>query len=156
MAILSFKAYSSGKWITIIISTIFLVLSLFFTAFTIKEGEDENVRTILSLEALLSGWYGALIFDVATLSWFANPLWLLAIIYFDKNRKIAFLSILLSMALSISFLFANEIIANEGGGTREISKINAGYYLWFIGQALTFIMLLYQQIKKKIKTRILN
>lgn len=149
LTLASLKNHSTSKQIAVIASFAFLTLSLFFTAFTITDGDSEDGRTVLSLEALLSGWYGVLTLDAASISWLANPLWLFSITQLDKHRNLAFLFSVIAVIASASFLLANEVIANEGGGKREILTINTGYYLWILGQIVTCLVLFGQVMKRQ-------
>jgi len=120
-----------------------LTLSLFFTAFTIEESDNSGLREISSIEALLSGWLGALTLDFASFSWFANPLIVLAIIFFDEQPRMALLLSIIAVFTALSFLLANEIVANEGGGTRTILTVDTGYYLWLSSLITTSAISLY-------------
>jgi hypothetical protein len=120
-----------------------LTLSLFFTAFTIEGSDNSGLREISSIEALLSGWLGALTLDFASFSWFANPLIVLAIIFFDEQPRMALLLSIIAVFTALSFLLANEIVANEGGGTRTILTVDTGYYLWLLSLITTSAISLY-------------
>ena len=143
MRLSKFRQFSINKRITIIVFLCLLTLSLFFTAFTIEESNNSGLREITSIEALLSGWLGALTLDFASFSWFANPLIVLAIIFFDEQPRMALLLSIIAVFTALSFLLANEIVANEGGGTRTILTVDTGYYLWLSSLITTSAISLY-------------
>lgn len=110
-------------------------ISLFLTPFTLF-GENPDPWPI-GLWCILFGW--TILATGAGISWLANPLVILTWIMFSKNIKAAAWLSLFALIFSSSFLFADEIIANEAGTYRKIAHIGIGYYFWFISNFISFL-----------------
>ncbi|KUY26076.1 hypothetical protein [Elizabethkingia ursingii] len=111
--------------LTLIISIALFVASL--TQIAVNMGNDY----MLSIACLLLGW--AEVFE-GGIAWLANPLlfisWFLLLI---KQPKIS------TFFLSLSYLSANTITVNEGGGKAAITSYGLGYYLWLASSIFLFI-----------------
>lgn len=91
-----------------------------------------------SIMVFLLGW-AAIMYDIAGLIWFVNPLLLIA--WFTLRKKLK-ASMFLSMAaalLSLSFLLVGNIIDNEAGHHNQIVSYRLGYWLW-LGSSLTMLI----------------
>ena len=116
------KIYQS-LLISVSLTLILFISSLFFTVHYIDDCDDSIGG--LGLMALLLGVFGM------NISWLANPCLLLSLIHLKRdNIKKALIFSLLSVAFGFSFLFYDEIIANEGGTKKEITGYGLGYWLW--------------------------
>ena len=116
------KIYQS-LLISVSLTLILFISSLFFTVHYI-DNCDESIGG-LGLMALLLGVFGM------NVSWLANPCLVMSLIHLRReNVKKAFIFSLLSVVFGLSFLFYDEIIANEGGTKVEITGYGLGYWLW--------------------------
>lgn len=117
------------KWIRVIvflISFLLLASSLTQSAYYV-EGSGESVGSF-SLVAFLLGWVVML---GAGISWLANPILFFSwITMLRRKRKAAIILSILAVAFALSFLLFDEVVANEGGGKRDIVGYGAGYWLW--------------------------
>jgi hypothetical protein len=106
----------------IAISLITFAISLTQTA--VITNESESAISYFCIGGFLIGFSEWFI-------WLANPLYLLSIILFKKNNKMAILSGVTATGLSASFSLWNVIKAtNEAGTIIPIKSFEAGYYLW--------------------------
>lgn len=117
------------KFLTIAISLLLLFVSLTQDAIVVNYSGE--VRNDSALGYFLIGaiaFLGGGLFE--EIIWLANPLCLLAIIYFLKNNEKAVLLSLIASGLAISFAFWSEILGAESGGMAKIVSFGLGYYLW--------------------------
>ena len=129
----------------VIISLSLFLISLFQTAITYQDYNGIDKATGLHLlligsTAILGG--GLLEWIV----WLANPLSLLAIIFFFQKRLESRMASKTAMFLSLSFMFWRHILISENGRQAEILTKNLGYWLW-----LTSIIMLTYGIHKYLK-----
>ncbi len=85
----------------------------------------------LAAPLLLTGWLGP--FD-GHFSWYANPLYVLALISHRRERMSSVLA-LLALALAASFLLHNRIAVSEAPTYQNIVAYGWGYALWLIAMA---------------------
>ncbi|MBJ2123963.1 hypothetical protein [Flavobacterium sp. IB48] len=117
------------KFLTIAISLLLLFVSLTQDAIVVNYSGE--VRNDSALGYFLIGaiaFLGGGLFE--EIIWLANPLCLLAIIYFLKNNEKAVLLSLIASGLAISFAFWSEILGAESGAMAKIVSFGLGYYLW--------------------------
>ena len=117
------------KFLTIAISLLLLFVSLTQDAIVVNYSGE--VRNDSALGYFLIGaiaFLGGGLFE--EIIWLANPLCLLAIIYFLKNNEKAVLLSLIASGLTISFAFWSEILGAESGAMAKIVSFGLGYYLW--------------------------
>ena len=125
------------------LTILLFIFSLVFNGYYINDGED-SVGS-LGLIALLFGFFGM------NISWLANPCLILSLIHLKReNLQKAFIFSLLSVVFGLSFLFYDEIIANEGGTKSEITGYGLGYWLWLSSLIVNFIgmVIIKEAIKK--------
>ncbi len=117
------------------ISSILLLLSLTQNAYYIA-GMEESIGSF-GLIAFLIGWMGL---SGAGISWLANPILITSwfILIFGKPKLSRILSVF-ALLFSLSFLLFTEIVANEGGGKKEIIAYDSGYWLWLSSCGLNLI-----------------
>ncbi|MGV6398098.1 hypothetical protein ACTUVN_004607 [Pseudomonas caspiana] len=102
----------------------------------------QGKRIVESDFLLLFGWLGPLDGHFA---WFANPIYLVALVYWTERRFI--LSVILAwiaVALTASFLFAKTALINISTGTDAddvITGLGWGYYLWLTAVTLLALAL---------------
>jgi hypothetical protein len=111
--------------IQLIASIISYIACLFFSGFYIRTAQQPYGGASLYLLAI--GWLGIL---GGHFSWFANPLYFLAIFIRRKRNGLSFVLSFFSLLLALSFLFHSRIITDEGGGTGAITAYGFGYFLW--------------------------
>lgn len=69
----------------------------------------------------------------ATFIWLANPLWLLALIFFVINKKASFVISTAALLTMLAFLACGNVInSNESGNYSAIINIGRGYWLWVL------------------------
>lgn len=123
------------RYLLLILSIILFVASLFTLPFTI-EGDNPKPWPI-GLWCLLLGWISVGV--GAGVTWLANPFLMLSWMMLAKRSRSAFWLSLIAVFFCSLFPFTHEVLANEGGGTRRITSIGPGYYLWFGSSIVTFI-----------------
>ncbi|KAB2844025.1 MAG: hypothetical protein F9K47_05040 [Burkholderiales bacterium] len=84
-----------------------------------------------SASLLLTGWLGP--FD-GHFSWYANPLYLLALVLHRRPRASSILA-LIALALAASFLLHNRIAVSEAPTYQSIVAYGWGYALWLTAMA---------------------
>ena len=125
----------SVKILTISLSILMLLASL--TQNTYYLGDHEESVGSFGLIAFLLGWMG--VFG-AGISWLANPFLILSwgLLIFGKLKK-SLISSVLALLFSLSFMLFSDIIANEGGGHKDITAYDIGYYLWVSSCGINFL-----------------
>ena len=117
----------------VLVSSILFLISLFNSCY-IADGRDDTVGSY-GLIAFLLGWMNA---SQSFISWFANPLYILAIIMLFVNRITALVISLIALGLAISFQFFESVLINEGGTIGKIDSLSNGYWLWLTSISLIF------------------
>ncbi|MBD3584047.1 hypothetical protein [Flavobacterium selenitireducens] len=120
------------------ISLIILSILIFLISLVQECYLANGSKTIgsLGLMAFLIGWMNA---SDSFIVWFANPLYLLSVIFLIINKNIAKYLGGLSLLLSLSFLILDEVLINEGGNIAKIQKYLIGYWLWVLSMFLIFL-----------------
>lgn len=113
--------------IPFVASILLYIACLFFSGFYIRTAQQPYGGASLYLLAM--GWLGIL---GGHFSWFANPLYFIAIGIRRKRNGLSLVLSIFSLLLALSFLIHNRIITDEGGGTGAITAYGFGYYLWVI------------------------
>jgi hypothetical protein len=93
------------------------------------------------LFGVLALFYGPLVVLIGQFAWFANPVWLIALLLVLAGRlRAGIVASLLAFVVATHAwaLFGREIPGDEGGVTKYYLKsMQIGFYLWL----LTFILL---------------
>jgi hypothetical protein len=89
-----------------------------------------------SIAVVISGLFGFLL-GGAALTWLANPMLWFAWVSFN-NAKRSLVASTISFALSLSFIFFDEVISDEAGHYSKILNYKAGYWLW-LASAFTMV-----------------
>jgi hypothetical protein len=121
--------------------TVFIV-SLTQTALTYNDFDGQKIHSSLSL--LFMG--GLAILGGGLLEWFiwlANPLYVLALIFFFKSNKTSKVVSITATILALSFTTWKEILAAENGRTATIERLNLGYWLWVLSLTILSIGTIY-------------
>ncbi len=119
----------------VFLSILVYVLSLTQDAIVYEDIDGEKVESSFSLLfmgalALMDGglqeW----------LVWLANPLYLFALFFLNKDDKRAAGFSRVAFFIALSFVLWNEILVSEDGRTAVISSLESGYYLWVLSIAI--------------------
>jgi hypothetical protein len=86
----------------------------------------EQFEPQMAYAALMIGWLGPL---DGHFSWYANPLFLLALIFVNRPQRSSTLGFI-AFALAVSFLFHKKIIVSEAPTYKVIMSYGWGYGLW--------------------------
>ncbi|UOK41596.1 MULTISPECIES: hypothetical protein [Flavobacterium] len=123
------------KILTFSLSALLFIASLTQNTYLVNNNE-ESVGSF-GLIAFLLGWMN--LFG-AGISWLANPFLLISwgTLLFGNTKKTLIFSGL-ALLFSLSFLLFGDIIANEGGGHKQITTYAIGYYLWTSSCGINFI-----------------
>jgi hypothetical protein len=92
----------------------------------------ERFEPQMAYAALMIGWLGPL---DGHFSWYANPLFLLALLYANRPQRSSVLGFI-ALALAISFLFHKKIIVSEAPTYKTIMSYGWGYGLWVTSLAV--------------------
>jgi hypothetical protein len=128
-------------YVSLISLTVFIV-SLTQTALTYNDFDGQKIHSSLSL--LFMG--GLAILGGGLLEWFiwlANPLYVLALIFFFKSNKTSKVVSITATILALSFTTWKEILAAENGRTATIESLNLGYWLWVLSLTILSIGTIY-------------
>lgn len=126
-------------------SLLLLLFSLTGHAYYV-EGTGDSVGSF-GLVAFLLGWVNML---EAGIAWLANPILLLSwILLFNRRIKASLVLGIVALLFSLSFLLFDEVVANEGGGKREIVGYGRGYWLWVSSCVVNLLGSLVVNIKMK-------
>jgi hypothetical protein len=106
------------------VSLILFGTSLILPAYYIKETHEPT----LSMAHLLLGWLGLL---AGYYAWLANPIFLIAVIKFQKPRTSYTLGVV-ALCLALSFLLHDKIITSEAPTYATITAYGWGYFLWVL------------------------
>ncbi|WP_288459216.1 hypothetical protein [uncultured Chryseobacterium sp.] len=132
-----------------LLSIIIFLISLFFTAFQVKDlGE---IKSYSSGELLIVGpliFLGGGIMEF--LVWTANVWFLLSVFYsFRKKYLLSLVFGFISSSCSVSFIFWHNVLASENGRTAEIISLEKGYFLWFFSILCITFSSLYLKVTQK-------
>lgn len=122
-------------FISLGLTIVLFIASLTQNAYYINDGVD-SVGSY-GFMALLFGFFGL---GGAGISWLANPILVLSLIHLKRNnlRKAQIFGGI-ALLFGLSFLFFDEIIANEGGGKAPITSYGLGYWLWLSSLIANFV-----------------
>ncbi|BBI69064.1 MULTISPECIES: hypothetical protein [Psychrobacter] len=116
------------KVLTLIKITLGVSIGLMLLALT-QEAYCTAEGCMHSMMAFIFGIFGMFIGGNETLTWFANPLLILAWLLI-KYRKTSFLLSLLSTLIAVSFLMFDEVVVTEAGHSSMTTRYALGYWLW--------------------------
>lgn len=124
-----------------------IAICLFLTSFTqpafyIDTPEKDAWSSPIAI--FFMGWMGLVAGSFSCIAWLANPLFIIAVILFLRNRKVAVLICLLAILFAASFLLVHTIIVSEAPTYARITNYKAGYWLWFgsMGMLLAVMLIL--------------
>lgn len=94
----------------------------------------------LAIMNLLFGVFGIFIGGNETLSWYANPLLVLAWVFMVIEKyKTSLIMSMLSTCVALSFLMFDTVVINEAGHQAPITKYASGYWLWINSHVATLL-----------------
>jgi hypothetical protein len=136
---------TNKKQYHVVASIILFLAAFFFPGF--YHGQPSEPSSSIAL--LLTGWLGPI---AGYFSWYANPLYLLALIL-RRTKRIALLSLeLISLLLALSFLLYRKIIVSEAPTFDLITEYGWGYYFWILAIAVLYFGDLSRDLNAKKKT----
>lgn len=122
------KINRTGKIVLLISATLFII-SLTQTALIYNDFDAQKSHSSISL--LIMGGFAILGGGLPEwIIWLANPLYIIAIFKFIKNKKTSIYFSVIGAALALSFSTWHEILAAENGRTATIAAFKNGYWLW--------------------------
>ena len=130
------------KTYVLLISLTVFIVSLTQTALTYNDFDGQKMHSSISL--LFMG--GLAILGGGLLEWFiwlANPLYILALIFFFKSNKTSKKFSITATILALSFTTWKEVLAAENGRTATIESLNLGYWLWVLSLTILSIGTVY-------------
>ena len=71
--------------------------------------------------------------------WLANPIWLVAVMFFIINKKASLILSATSLLIMLSFLACSRILSDEAGNYTAITAMGPGYWLWVLSAAVLVI-----------------
>ncbi|MFD0763493.1 hypothetical protein ACFQZI_01420 [Mucilaginibacter lutimaris] len=113
------------KIITLSASIIVFVISL------PQYGFCTQSSCVLAGGALLTGW-AAMYMGGVMLSWFANPLLLVAWVTLYSKSRLSFVCSIVATIMMLSFLCYKQIYNHQDEWTSDIVRYGLGYNLWVI------------------------
>lgn len=133
------KYFSSGLYV---LSVLCFCTALYFPSFSTETGASDG------LALLITGWLGIFVDPGASLSWLANPFYILSVVGMlnKKDSNLLFILSLVSFLLAVSFLGVKSIIIDAGGREKSLISYGLGYWMWV---SSPFIMMLSQYIEIK-------
>jgi hypothetical protein len=144
------KRIGNDRKLVISASLFLLIVSLTQPAFFTTKDNPDAVN-LSSVGIFFLGWMGFLGGAPESFFWFANPLFIVAIILFARqNAKAIFISSLATI-LAISFLTMDTFFANEGGGRSKITGYGMGYILWVSSLSVLSIGILITMARSSLK-----
>jgi len=123
------------------------VVSLFQTVL-FTSGDD-----IQGYWVFILGWMGIVIFQ---LSWFANPLNLLALLLLLKRPRLSFLLSILAFVLASQTLSFSEIPIGLHANKIYIKELGLGFYFWYLSQGLILLSICIELVLKINQRPLLN
>ena len=117
----------SPKTILLIVSILIFVSSLPMKTYCI---DDDCGDYWSGLATLLIGFLGILYEKAGSISWFANPLILLAWILPYRWIYVKLICSLLASLLALYFLSFDQTLKNEAGHIGNITGYASGYWFW--------------------------
>ncbi len=135
----------------LIISILIFVASLPMKTYCVENDCGEYWS---GLATLLIGFLGILYDKAGYISWFANPLIILAWILPYRLINLKLISSLLASFLVLYFLTFDETIINEAGHIGKITGYASGYWFWTSSIIIYTFGLFYFFLRRIIKNAI--
>lgn len=137
-----FRSGSDGYLFSIGISCLFI--SLFLTTFYTSD------NALNGAWVFLIGWLGFVVFQF---SWYANPLNLLAFLFYSTRPLVALMLSFLALLLATQMFSFSEIPTGYAPGKIFIKELGFGAYIWYASQVVFFILFASGYIRSCIKKR---
>lgn len=114
---------------------LWISIALFFPALALP-AYYQGTKVVYGVETAALGWLG---FIDGHFSWFANPLYLGAVLLSLANPHRALRWAVVALVLACTFMFRSGIIYDEAHGDGAISGLGWGYFCWLM--AMLFAVL---------------
>lgn len=124
----------------VIIGLICFSLSLYFVGL-FTSGDD-----LYGVWILLIGWMGVVVFQ---LSWFANPLNLLALLLMSTKPRVSLLLTIVAFLLASQTFLFSEIPVGFHQERIFIKELGMGFYLWYVANGLFAVAILIEALIAK-------
>ena len=124
----------------VIVGLICFSLSLYFVGL-FTSGDD-----LYGIWILLIGWMGVIVFQ---LSWFANPLNLLALLLMSTKPRVSLLLSVLAFLLASQTFRFSEIPIGFNQERIFIKELGIGFYLWYTANGLFVVAALIEVLRVK-------
>lgn len=134
---LSLNFWEITSKLLIIAGLVCFSLSLYYVAL-FTSGDD-----LFGIWILLIGWIGIIVFQ---LSWFANPLNLLALLLLSTKPKLSLLLTLIAFLFASQSFFFSEIPIGLNQEKIFIQEFGIGFYLWYVANVFFVIAILIETI----------
>jgi len=95
---------------------------------------------------LLIGWMGIVVFQ---LSWFANPLNLLALLIMSSKPRVSLLLTILAFLLASQTFLFTEIPTGFNQERIYIKELGIGFYLWYVANGIFVVATLIETLRRK-------
>ena len=139
-----------GKIIVVSMSVCLFFASFFWPAYVV----DRANGVADPIAIFLTGWMGVFTGSFACIAWLANPLFVIALILFVRNRSAAIFVCLLAFVVAASFLLFHTIIDDEAGHYATITEHKTGYWLWLGSIGMLLIsMVIWFACSSRFRTR---
>ncbi len=137
--------------LTIILSLTFYISSLTQTAYCTNDCKSSLMVLLVGILGILTeigaisssimdkinGQTSSLNNDVgAAFTWFANPVILLSLFIFRRNKKTALILSIISTTLILLFLIFDKVVDNEAGHYSKVTELKLGYWLWLFSSLI--------------------
>jgi hypothetical protein len=110
-------------------------ISLACPSFYVTDGSEPPKSFMTGAELLFFGPFAVI---QGMFAWFANPLMLLAWIFFARGKVgIAAASAVLALPIALSFLIHRRF--HDGSGMNTITSSGVGYWLWLAAAVATLV-----------------
>jgi hypothetical protein len=139
-----FRNLALEKKVVLVISLALLIVSLTQPAFYTANDSADSVN-LSSIGIFFLGWMGFLGGALESFFWFANPLYLIALYRFEKDKSNSIVPSSIACIIAAAFPFLDTFVKNEGGARTTITGLGLGYYFWVASiSTLTLGILLFK------------
>jgi hypothetical protein len=125
------------------------VISLACPAFYVTDGSEPPKSFMTGAELLFFGPFAVI---QGMFAWLANPLLLLAWVYFVRGKSgIAVAAAVLALPIALSFLIHRRF--HDGSGMNTITSAGMGYWLWLAAAVATLVAVVMSSRSSVVTTR---
>ncbi len=133
-------------------AVLLLSIGLFITSLTLNSYYLDGDKEIFTpgYVCFIFGILGIFI-GGAGLTWLANPLLFISWFFVKKKPIIGIVLSFLSLLISLSFLFFDEVLVSESGVYSEITGYGIGYWFWITSSFILCVGNVLLIMKRKLK-----